>query len=56
MFMHLSEMEAMNLEELHRIADETEVEAASTMKKKDLIFAILKQETESEGLIFNEGV
>ncbi len=54
--MHLSEMEAMNLEELHRIADETEVEAASTMKKKDLIFAILKQETESEGLIFNEGV
>jgi len=40
--MHLSEMEEMNLEELHRIARETDIKGSSAMKKKDLIFAILK--------------
>ncbi|HAA34132.1 MAG TPA: transcription termination factor Rho [Firmicutes bacterium] len=54
--MHLSEMEEMNLEELHRIARETDIKGSSTMKKKDLIFAILKQEAEAEGLIFTQGV
>jgi transcription termination factor Rho len=54
--MHLNEMEAMNLEELHRIARETDIKGTSNMKKKDLIFAILKQEAEAEGLIFTQGV
>jgi transcription termination factor Rho len=54
--MHLSEMEEMNLEELHRIAKETDIKGSSAMKKKDLIFAILKQEAEAEGLIFTQGV
>lgn len=54
--MHLSEMEIMTLEELHQLARESDVQGIETMNKKDLIFAILKQEAESEGLIFTQGV
>lgn len=54
--MHLSELETMNLDELHLIAKETDIKGAGNLKKKDLIFAILKQEAESEGLIFTQGV
>ncbi len=54
--MNLGELETMNLEELQRMAKEVELKGVSSMKKKDLIYAILKQETESEGFIFAEGV
>lgn len=54
--MRLSEMETMNLEELHSMAKENEIKGISTMKKKELMFALLKQETEAEGLIFSQGV
>ena len=54
--MHLCELENMNLDELHLIAKETDIKGAGTLKKRDLIFAILKQEAESEGLIFTQGV
>ena len=54
--MRLSEMETMNLEELHNMAKENEIKGISTMKKKELMFALLKQETEAEGLIFSQGV
>jgi len=46
----------MNLEELKSLAEEREISDCSTMKKKDLIFTLLKKETESEGLIFSQGV
>ena len=35
---------------------EAEIKGFSSMKKRDLIFALLKHETEAEGLIFAEGV
>lgn len=54
--MHLKEMEMMTLEELHQLARDNQVELPATMNKKDLIFAILRQEAESEGLIFTQGV
>lgn len=54
--MRLSEMEMMNLEELHSIAKENEIKGISTLKKKELMFALLKQEAEAEGLIFSQGV
>ncbi len=54
--MRLSEMETMNLEELHSVAKENEIKGISTMKKKELMFALLRQETEAEGLIFSQGV
>lgn len=54
--MQLAELDAMNLDELQRLAKENEIKGFSTMKKRDLIFALLKQETEAEGLIFAQGV
>ncbi len=54
--MQLSELEIMNLEELQRLAKEADIRGAGGMKKRDLIFALLKQEAESEGLIFAEGI
>lgn len=54
--MQLKELDAMNLEELQRLAKENEIKGFSTMKKRDLIFALLKQETEAEGLIFTQGI
>jgi transcription termination factor Rho len=54
--LQLTELDAMNLDELQRLAKDNEIRGFSTMKKRDLIFALLKQETETEGLIFAEGV
>jgi transcription termination factor Rho len=54
--MRLSEMETMNLDELYSIAKENEIKGTSTMKKKELMFALLKQGAEAEGLIFSQGV
>ncbi|MGI5876362.1 MAG: transcription termination factor Rho [Dethiobacteria bacterium] len=54
--MQFSKLETMNLEELQRMGKEAEIKGFSSMKKRDLIFALLKHETEAEGLIFAEGV
>ncbi|NLL20604.1 MAG: transcription termination factor Rho, partial [Firmicutes bacterium] len=44
--MHFNELETMNLEDLHRIARERDLKGTAGMKKKDLIFLILKSEAE----------
>lgn len=54
--MQLSDLETFSLEELQRLAKELDLKGYSTMKKKELIFALLKQEAEAEGLIFAQGV
>lgn len=54
--MRLSEMETMNLDELHSMARENEIKGTSSMKKRELMFALLKQGAEAEGLIFSQGV
>jgi len=54
--MHLSEMEVMSLDELQQLAKEKDIKGIETMNKKDLIFALLRQEAEAEGLIFTQGV
>jgi len=54
--MMISDLETKKLEELQQLAKESEVENVSSFNKKDLIFAILKQEAEAEGLIFAQGV
>ncbi len=54
--MRLSEMEAMNLDELYNMAKENDIKGTSTMKKKELMFALLKQGAEAEGLTFSQGV
>lgn len=54
--LNISELEAKTISELHALAKELNVSGYTRMKKKELIFEILKTETEKGGLIFAEGV
>lgn len=49
-------LEGKNLTELYQYAKDLEIPNYGKMKKRELIFAILKSHTESEGLLFMEGV
>ncbi|MBO8165335.1 MAG: transcription termination factor Rho [Brevibacillus sp.] len=54
--MLLSELEEMKLTELYKLAKEFQIPHYSQMKKKELIFAILRAQAERDGLMFMEGV
>ncbi|ACL70550.1 transcription termination factor Rho [Halothermothrix orenii] len=54
--LNISELEKKTITELHKLAKELDVTGYTHMRKKDLIFAILKRETEKGGHIFAEGV
>ena len=54
--MNLVELKDKNIKELMSMAREYAVEGASTMRKQELIFAILQAQTEKNGLIYAEGV
>ncbi|MBI2876942.1 MAG: transcription termination factor Rho, partial [Candidatus Tectomicrobia bacterium] len=54
--MHIGQLKEMNIQKLTQIAKELEVVGASGMRKQELIFQILKAQTEKSGLIFAEGV
>ncbi|WP_420834854.1 transcription termination factor Rho [Salsuginibacillus kocurii] len=49
-------MEEKSLKELYRLAKEHKISYYSKLNKKELIFAILKAQAESDGLMFMEGV
>ena len=52
----VTELKAKPMAELAEMAEEMEVENAGGMRKQDLIFAILKCQTEQRGKIFAAGV
>jgi len=54
--MNIAELKDMNISSLSQMAKELNVIGASSMRKQELIFEILKAQTEKEGLIFAEGV
>jgi transcription termination factor Rho len=54
--MNLVELKDKNIKELMGMAREYGVEGASTMRKQELIFALLQAQTEKNGLIYAEGV
>ncbi|MFW5980427.1 MAG: transcription termination factor Rho [Halanaerobiaceae bacterium] len=54
--LNISELEEKNITELHELAKELGVSGYSQMRKRDLIFSILKKGTEKGGNIFAEGV
>ncbi|MBM7622880.1 transcription termination factor Rho [Sporohalobacter salinus] len=54
--MNIAELEEKTITELHEVAKELEISGYTRLKKKKLIFEILKAETENGGLIFAEGV
>jgi len=53
--MNITELKAMAPGDLLALAEKNEVENASTLKKQDLIFGILKRMAEQEQAIFAEG-
>jgi transcription termination factor Rho len=52
----LGELKAKTITELYSLAKEMKLEGMSGLKKQDLIFEILKGQTEQKGLIFASGV
>jgi len=52
----LGELKAKTINELYSLAKEMKLEGTSGLKKQDLIFEILKGQTEQKGLIFASGV
>ncbi|KWT90937.1 transcription termination factor Rho [Candidatus Magnetominusculus xianensis] len=52
----ISELQEGNIEELTVVAEELNVEGASSMRKQELIFAILQAQAEKTGNLFAEGV
>jgi len=54
--LNISELERKTITELHKLAKDLGITGYTQMRKKDLIFAILENETERGGHIFAEGV
>src|SRR5512136_3040733 len=54
--MNLQELKNKKISELTAIAKGLNIEGASSLRKQDMIFAILNAQTEKNGMIFGEGV
>src|SRR4030095_16027259 len=54
--LNIRDLKEMNISALTQIAKDLNVPGVSGMRKQDLIFQILKAQTEQSGLIFSEGV
>ncbi len=54
--LNIAALESKKLTELYQLAKELEIPYYGKLKKKELIFSILKAHTEKDGLMFLEGV
>jgi transcription termination factor Rho len=54
--LNIGELKDMSIQKLTQIAKDLNVDGATGMRKQDLIFQILKAQTEQSGFIFSEGV
>jgi transcription termination factor Rho len=54
--MNLNELKHLKSEEIMKLASDFEIEGANTMRRQELIFAILAAQSESNGSIYAEGV
>ena len=54
--MNLVELKNKNIRELVAIAKAYNIDGASSMRKQELIFALLQAQAEMNGLIYGEGV
>ncbi len=53
---HITELQRMTVQELHDVAKKEELEDYTGLKKQDLIFKILKERINRNGLMYGEGV
>lgn len=56
MSIKITELEEKKLTDLYKLAKEYQIPYYSQLKKKELVFAILKAQAEKDGLFFMEGV
>ena len=56
MDMQLAELEQLKLTELYNLAKKYQIPYYGQLKKKELIFAILRAQAEESGLMFMQGV
>jgi transcription termination factor Rho len=54
--LHIAELKEMSIQRLTHVAKDLNVPGATGMRKQELIFQILKAQTEQSGYIFSEGV
>ncbi len=54
--MDITELKSKKISELTKVAQELEIPGYTGLKKQELIFKILEEQTKKEGLIFAEGV
>jgi transcription termination factor Rho len=54
--LNITDLKDMSIQKLTQIAKDMNVAGATGMRKQDLIFQILKAQTEQSGFIFSEGV
>ena len=54
--LHIKDLQAKTVAELHELADKEGVRDYTGMKKTELIFKILRERTQKSGLMFGEGV
>lgn len=54
--LNIGELKEMSISKLTRVAKDLHVAGATGMRKQELIFQILKAQTEQSGFIFSEGV
>jgi len=53
---NLKELKEQNIKNLTQLAQNLNIEGAAGMRKQELIFSILQHQSETEGLIYSEGV
>ena len=53
--MHLKDLKQMKIDELVKLAKKFKIDDAATLRKQDLIFALLKAQAEINGVIYGEG-
>ncbi|MGH1365323.1 MAG: transcription termination factor Rho [Calditrichia bacterium] len=52
----LDSLKSLKISELNQVAQELNIQSTSGLKKQELIFRILEEQTAQEGLIFSKGV
>lgn len=53
--MNITKLKEMNIKELAKLAKEYEIQGAAGMRKQELIFALLQNQIEKNGMIYGEG-
>ena len=52
----IEELKTKKITELNKIAEDMSINGISGLKKSELIFRILEEQTAQEGLIFSKGI